>query len=63
MQRSAMNSKTVLAMQIEAKRLRTEFEVYVEDLELFSKPEFWKAIKEPSRLHKNLRSYAKEMGV
>lgn len=53
----------MVAMQNEARRLKGELETYLEDLELFSKPEFWKALQEPTRMHKNLKAYAKEMGV
>ncbi|MBI4043420.1 MAG: hypothetical protein HY393_01275 [Candidatus Diapherotrites archaeon] len=63
MPKQNMYSKTMVAMQNEARRLKGELETYLEDLELFSKPEFWKALQEPTRMHKNLKAYAKEMGV
>ena len=63
MQEKSMHAKTITALRNEAARLKGEFESYLEDLELFSRPEFWKALKEPSRMHKSMKAYAKEMGV
>lgn len=48
-----MNARTVQipktavqSLQNEAKRLKTEFEDYLDDLKMFSNPEFWEAIQE-----------------
>ncbi len=61
---TTIQMKTMNAMQKEAERLRKEFESYIEDLELFAKPDFWKALNEKSsKPYKNLNEYAKKMGV
>lgn len=54
MKRSKMNASTLQAQSIpalkkEAARLKSEFESYLEDLQLFTKPGFWKAVEEVQR--------------
>ncbi len=51
MKRSKMNTtllqaQSIPALRKEAARLKGEFESYLEDLQLFSKPDFWKAMEE-----------------
>jgi hypothetical protein len=65
MTRSVSNPQTALAMQKEAKRLRTEFQSYLEDLELYSKPAFWKAIanEKKAKKYKTLSEFRKRTGL
>lgn len=44
-----IQSQAIPAMRVEAARLKKEFREYLEDLELFSDPEFWKAIEETQK--------------
>lgn len=51
MRRSKMSSEAIMAQSIpalqkEATRLKEEFEDYLDDLSLFSNPEFWEAVKQ-----------------
>lgn len=51
MKRSKMNTNSIQAQSIpalqkEALRLKGEFEDYLDDLRLFSNPEFWKAVQQ-----------------
>lgn len=61
---SRPSSKTVVEMQKEARKLRTEFESYVEDLRLYSNPAFWKAVanEKKAKRYSNLLEYKKKMG-
>ncbi len=59
-----IQGRAVVEMQSEAKRLLKEFESYVEDLELFAKPTFWKAVNQKEGpAHKSIHEYAKKMGL
>ncbi len=62
---SQTQSIAIVELQKEAKRLKEEFESYLEDLELFSKPEFWEAVQEAEKANKQLdiQDYAKKMGI
>ncbi len=61
---SESHARGTLEMQREAHRLRKEFQAYLEDLELFSNPTFWKAIQEKPNLQKfkSIQEYSKKMG-
>lgn len=52
-------------MMLEAKRLKGEFAGYLEDLELFSKPEFWRAVREVEqrggKKYRHLRHLRREL--
>jgi len=41
-----MQKQAVKELQKEAKKLQSEFEDYLDDLRLFSNPEFWEAVEE-----------------
>ncbi|MFH1255815.1 MAG: hypothetical protein V1494_00850 [Candidatus Diapherotrites archaeon] len=41
-----IQKKAVKGMIAEASRLKADFKDYLEDLELFSDPEFWNAVEE-----------------
>ncbi len=41
-----MQKKAVNELKEEAKRLKEEFKEYLEDLELFGDPNFWKSIEQ-----------------
>lgn len=62
---TTIRSRTAAEMQKEAKRLRDEFQAYLEDLALFSKPDFWKAMEESKNAipNKNFKAYRKKLGV
>lgn len=54
---------SVLEMQTEAKRIKRGLEEYLEDLQLFSKPCFWKAVQEKSgKTYQSAEEYVKEKG-
>lgn len=55
--------KAAVEMQQQAQQLRSEFQSYLEDLELFSKADFWRAIQEKPVRQKNLKEYAKKVGA
>lgn len=59
--------KTSSEMRVEAKKLRTEFEEYLEDLELFSDPKFWNAVKQAEEgkatKYKDFDEFRKQMGI
>lgn len=65
MSRTITRSRAVVEMQKEARRLRNEFQAYLEDLELFSKPDFWEAVEQSKNAvpHKSFKSYRKKLGV
>ena len=42
----ALKKEAVEQMKSEAKRLRGEYLDYAEDMELYSKPEFWAAVEQ-----------------
>ncbi|MFH1750565.1 MAG: hypothetical protein ABH863_02710 [Candidatus Micrarchaeota archaeon] len=52
-------------MMLEARRLKVEFKGYLEDLELFSKPEFWLAVREVEgrggKKYRHLRQLRREL--
>lgn len=62
---SQVQSVAIVELRKEAERLKEEFESYLEDLELFSNPGFWKAVEEAKKANKhlNIQEYAKKMGV
>jgi hypothetical protein len=62
---SQVQSVAIVELRKEAERLKEEFESYLEDLELFSNPAFWKAVEEAGKANKhlNIQAYAKKMGV
>ena len=41
-----LQKHSVEELRKEAEKLKVDFKGYLEDLELFSNPEFWKAVKE-----------------
>lgn len=43
---SGLKKEAVEEMKSEASKLKEKFMDYVEDLELYSNPEFWKAVEE-----------------
>ncbi len=43
---SAVQKKAVTELRQEAAHLKEEFRDYLEDLELFTNPEFWEAVEE-----------------
>ncbi|MBI3588738.1 hypothetical protein HY095_06075 [Candidatus Micrarchaeota archaeon] len=45
----ALKKEAVESMRHEALRLREEFQEYAEDMELYSKPEFWAAVEQVER--------------
>lgn len=51
-------------MQKKAVVLRREFEEYVQDLQLFSNSDFWKAVanEKKAKRYSSLREYKKKMG-
>ena len=58
-----MEMKTAASMREEAKRLRKEFEEYIEDLALYSNPEFWEAVRQkPRKRYASVDEFAKEKG-
>lgn len=42
----ALKNSAIARMKKEAERLREEYMDYAEDMELFAKPEFWKAVQQ-----------------
>ncbi len=64
MTQSVNRSKTVQKMQKEAKRLKAELKDYFDDLELFSKPAFWKALanEKKAKRYSSLEEYKKKTG-
>jgi len=45
----ALKKEAVDSMRREALRLRDEYVEYAEDMELYSKPEFWAAVEQVER--------------
>lgn len=52
---NATQTEAIMQLRQEAQRLQLEFEDYLDDLRLFSNPEFWAAIKESQK--GNLKKY------
>lgn len=44
--KQVLQQRTVKALTKEAARVKEDLKGYLDDLELYSKPEFWEAIKE-----------------
>ena len=46
---NATQTEAIMQLRQEAQRLQLEFEDYLDDLRLFSNPEFWKTISESQK--------------
>ncbi|MFQ5406229.1 MAG: hypothetical protein ACE5DI_03680 [Candidatus Micrarchaeia archaeon] len=66
MHANVLKKNAVVSMRKEALRLRKEYLEYAEDMELFSKPDFWKAVSnvEKGRTRKtSVKELRKELNL
>lgn len=63
---AVMQGKTIRELTRTARKAKAEMESYIEDLEMYSKPEFWEAVSEAEsgkiNAYRNIKEYAKKMG-
>ena len=62
-----LQEKTIKELTKEAKKAKEDLENYLEDLELYTNPKFWEAVREAEigkvTKYKNVKEYAKKMGL
>jgi len=60
-----LQKKTIKELTRVASRAKEEMESYLEDLEMYSNPQFWKAVSEADagkiNTYKSIRDYASKM--
>ncbi len=62
---AVLEKKTIAELTREARKAKVDLEGYLEDLELYSNPEFWQAVMEAEsgkiKTFKSVKEYAKKM--
>ena len=60
-----LQKQTIKEITSEAKKAKEELEEYLEDLDMYSKPDFWEAINQARsgnvNTYKSVKEYAKKM--
>jgi len=60
-----LQKKAIKELTSEAKKAKEDLEGYLDDLELYSKPEFWEAIRQAEsgnvNIYNSVKEYAKKM--
>ena len=60
-----LQKNTIKVLTKEAKKAKEELEEYLEDLEMYSKPDFWESINQvetgKTNTYKSVKEYAKKM--